>query len=262
MKQSKNPLVSIVTPNYNCVRFISQTIESVLAQTYENWEMLIVDDCSTDGSYEITLDYMAKDSRIKVFRNEAKSGAAISRNVALDNANGEYVAFLDSDDLWIPRKLEIQINFMEQNDCGFCYSRYSLIGEENEPLYRTARIPDRLTYRKLLRHDYIGCLTAIYRRAGVEEFRSFPVKNNNDYGLFLQVVKKSGKCLGVQECLAHYRIRKFGISRKKIRKVKPYFELMHGFLRYPYLLCCYFLLANVLIGKFWKYERGNENESQ
>ena len=108
-----NPLVSIITPNYNCSRFITETIESVLAQTYTNWEMIIVDDCSTDNSYQISLEYSQKDSRIKVYKNDKNSGAAFSRNSALDIAQGEYIAFLDSDDLWETVKLEKQINFIQ-----------------------------------------------------------------------------------------------------------------------------------------------------
>ena len=248
-------LVSIITPNYNCARFIAQTIESVLAQTHTDWEMLIVDDCSTDGSYEIALEYAARDPRIKVMRNERNSGAAVSRNRALDAAQGEYIAFLDSDDLWEPCKLERQIAFMSQNACAFSYTRYDLIDEDGSPLGKTARIPMKLTYCKLLHHDFVGCLTAVYRADFARDIRSFIIKNNNDYGLFLQVVKRAKNAMGLPEVFAHYRIRKSGISRKKFRKVKPYFELMHGFLHFPYIIACWFLFANVLIGKIYKYER-------
>ena len=250
-------LVSIITPNYNCAASIARTIESVIAQTYKEWEMLIVDDCSTDGSYEIALDYAAKDSRIKVLRNEKNSGAAVSRNKALDLAQGEFIAFLDSDDLWEPEKLEKQIAFMRENKCDFCYSRYDLIDEDNLPIGKIARIPKKLSYWKLLHHDYIGCLTAVYRSDFAKDLRSFNIKNNNDYGLFLQVVKKAKNAMGLKEILAHYRIRKSGISRKKFKKVKPYFELMHNYLHYPYIICCWFLFTNILIGKVYKYEKNS-----
>jgi len=217
--------------------------------------MLIVDDCSTDGSYELSLGYAAKDNRIKVIRNEKNSGTAISRNRAIDIAKGEYIAFLDSDDLWEPEKLEKQISFMKDKDCDFCFSRYDLIDEENCSLGKKVRIIKNLTYRKLLHHDFIGCLTAIYRRDIAEKTRSFPIKNNNDYGLFLQVVHSAKNSMGINEVLAHYRIRKSGISRKKLKKVKPYFELMHNYLHYPYILSCWFLFTNILIGKIWKYEK-------
>ena len=247
-------LVSIITPNYNCERFIAQTIDSVLAQTYQNWEMIIVDDCSTDNSYNIAVEYAKNDKRIIVLRNESNSGAAISRNKALDNAKGEYIAFLDSDDLWEQNKLEKQLKFMEENNCDFSFSRYSLIDEENNSLGKTANIVKKLSYFKLLHHDYIGCLTAMYRFDIAKDIRSYNIKNNNDYGLFLQVVKKAKNAMGINEILAFYRIRRAGISRKKFKKVKPYFELMRTYLHIPYIFACWFLFCNILIGKVYKYK--------
>ena len=248
------PLISIITPNYNCGRFIAQTIESVRAQTYTNWEMLIVDDCSTDNSYQIALEYAQKDSRIKVFQNEKNSGAAISRNKAIELSQGEYLAFLDSDDLWLPEKLEKQLQFMQENDCDFSYSKYSLIDENNIPIKKIIRIPSKLSYKKYLHHCFTGCLTVMYQKEFAKTIRSFDIKNNNDYGLFLQVVKISKNALGLNEVLGHYRIRKNSISRKKLYKIKPYFNLMHYYLSLPYILVFCFLLSNILIGKFWKYE--------
>ena len=251
----KSNLVSIIMPNFNCGVYISQSIESVLAQTYTDWELLIVDDCSTDESYEIALKYADKDSRVKVSRNEKNSGAAFSRNKALELAQGEFIAFLDSDDLWVEDKLEKQIFFMQHNKCDFSYSRYDLINEENHPIGKCVRIPMQLSYWKLLHHDYIGCLTAVYRKDIASNIRSYQIKNNNDYGLFLQVVRNAKNAKGLKDTLAHYRIRKSGISRKKLKKLKPYFELMHNYLHYPYIICCWFLFTNILIGKVYKYEK-------
>lgn len=251
---NQSSLVSIITPNYNCERFIAQTIDSVLSQTYQNWEMIIVDDCSTDNSYNIAVEYAKNDKRIIVLRNESNSGAAISRNKALDNAKGEYIAFLDSDDLWEQNKLEKQLKFMEENNCDFSFSRYSLIDEENNSLGKTANIVKKLSYFKLLHHDYIGCLTAMYRFDIAKDIRSYNIKNNNDYGLFLQVVKKAKNAMGINEVLAFYRIRRAGISRKKFKKVKPYFELMRKYLHIPYIFACWFLFCNILIGKVYKYK--------
>lgn len=247
-------MITIITPNYNCERFIDQTIKSVLAQTYSDWEMIIIDDCSTDNSYQIALEYASKDSRIKVIRNEVNSGAAVSRNNALDIAKGEYIAFLDSDDLWESDKLEMQLKFMQENNCDFCYSRYDLIDENNASLNKTAKIVKRLSYFKYLHHCYTGCLTVMYKYSITKDIRSFNIKNNNDYGLFLQIVKRTKRAMGMNEVLAHYRIRKSGISRKKLNKVKPYFELMHNHLHFPYIVSCWFLFTNILIGKVWKYE--------
>lgn len=248
-------LISIITPNFNGEKFITQTIESVISQTYSNWEMIIVDDYSSDKSYEIALDYSKKDSRIKVIRNETNLGAAISRNRAIDIAKGEYITFLDSDDLWEPKKLELQLHFMQDNNCDFSFTRYNLIDENNQSLNKTARIIKKLTYYKYLHHCYTGCLTVMYRFDIAKDIRSFNIKNNNDYGLFLQVVKNAKNALGINEILAHYRIRKSSISRNKMKKVKPYFELMHNHLHISYFCVCYFLFTNILIGKIWKYEK-------
>lgn len=248
-------LISIITPNYNGEKFITQTIESVISQTYSNWEMIIVDDYSSDKSYEIALDYSKKDSRIKVIRNETNLGAAISRNRAIDIAKGEYITFLDSDDLWEPKKLELQLHFMQDNNCDFSFTRYNLIDENNQSLNKTARIIKKLTYYKYLHHCYTGCLTVMYRFDIAKDIRSFNIKNNNDYGLFLQVVKNAKNAFGINEILAHYRIRKSSISRNKMKKVKPYFELMHTHLHISYFCVCYFLFTNILIGKIWKYEK-------
>lgn len=255
MSEYIDGLVSIVTPNYNCQKYIAETIESVLKQTYTNWEMLIVDDCSTDGSYETALEYSKKDTRIKVFRNENNLGAAVSRNKALDVANGEYIAFLDSDDLWLPEKLEKQIKFMQDNGCDFSFTEYDLIDENGKSLGKRAKVVKKLTYSKLLFHDYIGCLTAVYVHKKFATIRSYDIKSNNDYGLFLQILKKSEDALGYKISLAKYRVRKNALSRNKIRKIKPYFVLMCDKLKVPWCRAAFFLFCNVLIKFFWKYEK-------
>ena len=128
------PFVSIITPCWNCEKYIAETIESVLAQTYDNWEMIIVDDCSTDHSYEIALEYSKKDNRIKVYRMEQNSGAARCRNRAIEKSKGEYLAFIDSDDIWLPEKLEKQLKFMHENGCNFSFTEYEHIDEKGEKI--------------------------------------------------------------------------------------------------------------------------------
>lgn len=251
--------VSIITPNYNCCDYIEKAIKSVLSQTYTNWELNIIDDCSDDGSYEIALNYASLDNRIKVLKNEEHSYAAVSRNRGLKIATGEYIAFLDSDDCWDPLKLERQIRFMKENNCDFSFSGYDLIDENDRPLGKAAKAIKKLNYWKLLHHDFIGCLTAMYESKIGKDIFSFPIKNNNDYGLFLQVIKKAKNAMGINEVLAHYRIRKSSISRNKLKKVKPFFELMHKYLHFPYFVACWFLFTNILIGKLWKYEKNTKS---
>ena len=186
---NKQPLVSIITPNYNCGKFIALTIESVLAQTYTNWEMIIQDDCSTDNSYEIACRYAKADPRIKVFRNGKNSGAALTRNYAIEVSQGEYLAFLDSDDIWFPEKLEKQIDFMQKNNCDFVFSEYEQIGEDNESLgIRVKSIP-RLTYTRMLMHCWPGCLTVMYDQKKLGKIYSPDIQKNNDHALFLKVLR-------------------------------------------------------------------------
>ena len=126
--------VTIIMPSYNSENFIIESIESVLAQTYSNWELIIVDDCSPDDSNKIIAKYIDSDSRIKLIKLQKNSGPAIARNMAIETANSRYIAFLDSDDVWLPNKLEKQIKFMQDNDLAFTYSSYKLVGEDNEGL--------------------------------------------------------------------------------------------------------------------------------
>ena len=250
-----SPLVSIITPNYNCARFIAQTIESVLAQTYTNWEMLIVDDCSTDGSYEIAQEYAQKDSRIKVLRNEKNSGAAVSRNRAIEASSGEYVAFLDSDDLWLPEKLERQLKFMQENNCDFCFTEYEHIDEENKGLHQIANVTKHLSYRKMMMHCWPGCLTVMYNQNVTGKIYAEDIKKNNDHALFLRVLKKCNNAMGMKEVLSQYRIRKGSISSKKSAIIKYYIQVIHDFEKKPLVFAWFCVFTHVVIKTFFKYRR-------
>ena len=155
-------LVSIITPNWNCEKFIAETIESVQAQTYQNWEMLIQDDSSTDGSLQVAHSYAQKDSRIKIEVNQKNQGAAVTRNNAINRSKGVYLAYLDSDDIWLPEKLEKQLAFMEKYQCDACFSRYEHMDTYGVSLGVQAQVKKKVTYRDLLIHDWFGCLTLIY----------------------------------------------------------------------------------------------------
>lgn len=248
-------LVSIITPNYNCGRFIAQTIESVLAQTYTNWEMLIVDDCSTDNSVQIALSYAEKDSRIKVVQNEKNCGAAISRNKAIELAQGEFVAFLDSDDLWLPDKLEKQIAFMRQNNCDFSFTEYEHIDEENNSLHQIANVTKHLKYRKMMMHCWPGCLTVMYNQNVVGKVYADNIKKNNDHALFLRVLKNCHNAMGMKELLAKYRIRKGSISSKKSAIIKYYIQVIHEFEKQPLVFAWFCVFTHVFIKSTIKYRK-------
>lgn len=156
-------LVSIIMPSYNTEKYIFESIESVIAQTYKNWELLIIDDCSEDLTIQIIQKYLKVYPNIFLIQLEKNSGAAVSRNKGIEKANGEYIAFLDSDDLWEENKLEIQINFMKENNCAFSFTEYMEIDEMGNDLGILIKVPVKaITYRSYLLTNPIGCLTAVY----------------------------------------------------------------------------------------------------
>lgn len=257
----KEPLISIITPNYNCAMYIAQTIESVLAQTYRNWEMLIQDDCSSDDSLKIALSYAQKDSRIKVESNPNNVGAATSRNNAIRRSKGEYLAFLDSDDLWIPTKLEKQMQFMQANNCDFCYAGYEHINQDGKSMLVQAKATKHLTYRKLLLHCWTGCLTVVYKQDLSNKIYGPILKNCNDHALFLKVMPHIKNAMGLNECLAMYRIREGGISRKKTNKLNSFYQLFHDYEGLSYIASTFCLLTQILIKQFYKYKKITKSES-
>lgn len=203
-------LVSIIMPSYNTAKFIEETVTSVLAQTYTNWELIIVDDCSTDNTDEVLVPYL-KDVRIRYIKNEKNSGAAVSRNRALREAKGKWIAFLDSDDIWHPNKLEKQIDFMEKNDYHFSYTEYSEIDEASLPLGRSVSGPKKITKTGMYNYCWPGCLTVMYDAEAVGLIQIEDIKKNNDYAMWLKAIKKTD-CFLLKEDLASYRKRSGSIS--------------------------------------------------
>lgn len=202
-------LVSIIMPSYNTGRFIAETIDSVLAQTYKSWELIIVDDASTDNTDEVVAGYA--DDRIIYIKNEKNSGAAVSRNRALREAKGKWIAFLDSDDLWAPEKLERQIAFMKETNCRFSYTNYIEIDETSKPLGRSVTGPKKITKTGMFNYCWPGCLTVMYDAEAVGLIQIEDIKKNNDYAMWLKVCKKEN-CLLLDEYLASYRKRSGSIS--------------------------------------------------
>lgn len=214
-----NSLVSIITPTYNCARFIAETIQSVQAQSYTNWEMIISDDCSTDNTREVIAPYLASDSRIKYICNEKNSGAAITRNNALKVAQGRWIAFLDSDDLWLPEKLEKQIKFMQNNDCAFSYTSYMTCREDGE-IKGIVVAPRKIAFSSNKRDNKIGCLTAIYDTEKVGKVYLPLIRKRQDWGLMMRILQKCKVAYGMKEPLALYRLREGSISSNKMDLIK------------------------------------------
>lgn len=254
-----NELVSIIMPSYNTAKFIGQTIQSVLSQTYSNWELIIVDDCSTDDTDFVVAQY--KDERIKYLKNEKNCGAAISRNLALLKANGKWIAFLDSDDIWMPDKLEKQINFMEKNGYSFTYTMYREIDENGKQLNKIVSGPRKISKHKMYNYCWMGCLTVIYDsiKAGTIQIRN--LKKNNDYAMWLKVIKKC-KCYLLPEILAEYRKRDGSISNQsKIGLIKYHYYLFRISENMCVARAIFYTLKNLIFGvwkKFRYVKKGNE----
>jgi glycosyltransferase involved in cell wall biosynthesis len=259
LTMDNNPLVSIITPCYNSRQFLAQTIESVLVQTYQNWEMIIIDDCSTDDSYNITLKYAEKEIRIKVYRMEKNGGAALARNKSIELSKGDYLAFLDSDDLWFPEKLEKQLQFMIENDCDFSFTEYEHIDENNKLLGIKASVRKKLTYKIMLFHAFTGCLTVMYKQNKENKIYGPRVGNGiEDYALFLSALKKIHNAMGYSLCLAQYRVHKKSLSGSRLNKIKKigfYFDLMMRIEKQNLLMSFFYLFTHQFIKYFFKYKK-------
>ena len=224
-------LVSIIMPSYNTGRFIAESIRSVLAQTYTNWELIIVDDASTDNTDEVVAPYCHPreggdlPSKIRYLKNDHNSGAAVSRNRALREAKGKWVAFLDSDDLWAPDKLEKQVAFMEKNGYAFSYTRYGEMGEDGKPTGTLVGGPKRITKTGMFNYCWPGCLTVMYNREVVGDIQIADIRKNNDYAIWLKACRKAD-CYLLPETLASYRKRGGSISRHSyVALIKWHYKL-------------------------------------
>ena len=247
-----NDLVSIIMPSYNTEKFIKQTIDSVIAQTYTNWELIIVDDCSTDNSIQVINNI--NDLRIKLFINEKNSGAAISRNKALQEAKGKWIAFLDSDDLWSKDKLKKQIDFMESNNYDFSYTNYIEINENNEELGIKVTGPKKITKHRMFNYCWPGCLSVMYNAETIGLIQIEDLKKNNDYAMWLKVIKQSN-CYLLNEILAKYRIRKGSISNhSKLKLIKHHYYLFRKSEKKCSVLSFFYTTKNLFWG-VWKKVR-------
>ncbi|MCT4593972.1 MAG: glycosyltransferase [Anaeromicrobium sp.] len=213
-------LISIITPVYNSERFLKKTIQYVQKQTYTNWEMIVVDDCSIDNSERIIRDIMEKDHRIKYIKLEKNSGAAIARNTAIEKAKGRFIAFLDSDDLWEYNKLETQLKFMLENNIAFSFTSYSFIDEDGKELNKVVRVPKKINYEELLKNTIIHCFTVMIDKDKVGDFRMPLVRKGQDFATWLSILKKGFYAYGINIHLGKYRIVNNSLSSNKLKALK------------------------------------------
>lgn len=207
------PLVTIITPVFNSATTINDSYNSINSQTYINWEWIVVDDNSVDSSLTILNEFSEKDDRIEVFQNSVNSGAGISRNKAIENAKGRYIAFLDADDIWHKEKLEKQIAFMQKNDIAFSYTYYQKFDRNGD--LGIVKPPSEVTYEQLIYSNVIGCLTAIYDTNKIGKRYMPIIRKRQDMGLWLNILKDVPKAYCLQENLAKYRVDT-GMTKNKL----------------------------------------------
>lgn len=244
-------LVSIITASFNCSAFIGETIESIQAQTYTNWELLITDDCSTDNSREVINSYADKDPRIRLLRLDKNSGAGIARNNSIREAKGRFIAFCDSDDRWKPEKLERQLAFMTENSYGLTYTSYDTCDEAGHS-NGYAQCLRSLSYAKILRDNGIGCLTAIYDASKIGKHFMPSIRKRQDWCLWIDIIKKTGTAYGLQEPLALYRVRSGSISSNKIEMLRYNYAVYHDVLGYNRVISAVILAGYFLPYYFYK----------
>ena len=248
----KEGLVSIITPTYNSEQFIVQTIQSVQAQTYTNWEILIVDDCSTDSTFEILKQQATLDSRIKIQKLNTNSGAAIARNKGIDLVEGSYMTFLDADDIWFPDFIDNSIKTIKSTGYSFVFSSYRRSNENLEFIYSDFIVPEKVSYTDILKTNSISCLTAFLDIKALGK-KSMPViRKRQDMGLWLQYLKEIPFAYGIKEPKAIYRIRENSLSRDKKKLIKYQWEFYRKVENLSVIKSFYYLLNWMYLG-FMKY---------
>jgi len=235
-------LVSIITPSYNSSPFIMETYQSIVRQTHENWEWLITDDCSTDNSWDILLDLAAKDSRIKPIKNKVNSGSAVSRNNSIARSTGEFLAFLDSDDLWLPKKLELHLAFMDKQGDDISFTPYFVIDEQSIDMNQSVdmRLSGTFDYEDMLiKKATMGCCTVMVRTNAFDDLSMPLIRVGQDYALWLKLLKTGKSASVYPKPLSQYRIVSNSISRHKIKKSQKIWRVYRDIEKLNILKACY-----------------------
>ncbi|MDH2363809.1 glycosyltransferase family 2 protein [Priestia megaterium] len=213
-------LVSIVTPMFNSEKYIKDAINSVISQEYKNWEMIIIDDGSKDKSQEIVRKFILKDNRIKLFIQEQNSGVVAARNKGISQAQGRYLAFLDSDDMWHPKKLSMQVELMNREDVAFCFSSYEIMRDNGQLSGKIIKVPKTVNYHQLLRGNIIGCLTVLIDQQKISSIK-MPNIRHEDYATWLSILNTYNlTAYGLNKPLAYYRRAENSLSSNKLKTIR------------------------------------------
>lgn len=237
----KKPIVSIITPVYNSEKLIEKTINSVRNQSYTQFEMILVDDCSIDNSREIIEKITEIDHRIRYIRLDQNSGAAVARNTGIKAAEGRYIAFLDSDDMWKKEKLTRQISFMEKNNVAFTYTAFETITEDGDLIQDRVNVPKKLNYTQLLKNTAIACSTVIVDRGSIGDFQMPSVRKGQDTATWLMLLRESvSYAYGINEVLSSYRKVTGSISDDKLSALKRTWNTYRNIEKLPFIKATYY----------------------
>jgi len=242
-------LVSIITPTFNSSRYIEKCIVSVISQSYTNWELILVDDDSTDKTQQIITKYSRKYKKIKSIILNKNSGVANARNVAIQNSKGRFIAFLDSDDYWHKDKLSLQLDFMIKNNFAFTFTSYQPISNDEKKKYRIIHAPKKMNYDKYLKNTIIGCLTVVIDKEKTGKFLMPNINSSQDMALWLNLMKKGFVAYGLKLNLASYRIVKGSNTSNKFKAIKDVWFVyrQHENLNFIYSLWCFtFYVVNAI----------------
>lgn len=241
-----NNMVSIITPSYNSSKYIKETIESVLNQTYQEWEMIIVDDCSSDNSSELIEKYCLLDNRIRLIKLKQNVGAAMARNIGMDESKGRLIAFIDSDDIWHANKLETQINFMKTNDYAVSFTSYELIDQDSKVLNRLVRVVESLSMEDYIKNTIIGFSTSMIDRGLIkDELKFMNVRIAEDLSFWINILEKGYKAYGIDKVLAKYRVHSNSLSSNKFKSAR---QILYSYLfvhHFGYVKSFYYFLFYV-----------------
>ena len=254
MDREEQGLVSIIMPSYNSAKYVKNTVQSVLNQKYENWELLITDDCSRDNTMDLLTDLSESDDRIKVFKLAENAGPAVARDKSIQEAKGRYITFLDSDDIWNVDFLKSMLSFIKENNYSFVFASYKRFSERDNHYISDFIVPNKVNYKSLLKTCPISCLTALYDVEKLGKQYMPIIDKRQDYGLWLKLLKITDYAYGYKVPLATYMIREGSVSRNKFVASKYQWKIYRKVERLNFIYSCYCFVCYFING-VKKYSR-------
>lgn len=258
MERMNTPLVSVIMPSYNAEAFLDAAIASVVGQSVADWELIVIDDCSADGSFEIARQWQQRDRRIMAVRNDVNAGVARTRNWGIEMARGQYIAFLDSDDIWLPKKLERQLAAMEAAGAQIGYCSYAIIDESGHPVRADYLVPSTARFEDILKENYIQCSAMLIRADIVKKIRFNPDYYHEDYVLGLDMLRTGYRAVGCREILLQWRYLAHSRSFDKRKGAVNRWRIYRDYLKMPLIQAAWFFACYTAAGMRKYLRRAHE----